>query len=63
MILLKIDIFQVRNRMLPIPANLPLCTEENRCWCGEIENTKHVCKYWSKENEKTSFEMIYTDNV
>ena len=61
----KRNIFKIRNRMLPIPANFPLGTEEKLCWCGEIENTKHiyVCRYWSKEIEKTSFEMIYTDNV
>ena len=59
----KRNIFQARNRIVHIPANLPLGTEENRCCCCEIENTKHiyVCKYWSKE--KTSFEIIYTDNV
>ena len=61
----KRNIFKIRNRMLLIPANFPLGSEEKRCWCGEIENTKHiyVCKYWSKESEKTSFEMIYTDNI
>ena len=61
----KRKIFEIRNRMLPIPANFPFGIEEKRCRCGEIENTKHIyiCKYWSEENEKTSFEMIYTDDV
>ena len=61
----KRKIFEIRNRMLPITDNFPLGNEEKRCWCGEIENTKHiyVCKYWSKEKEKTSFEMIYTYDV
>ena len=51
--------------MLPIPDNFPMGLEENLCRCGEKDNTKHiyVCKYWSKEIEKTSFEMIYTDNI
>ena len=50
----KRKIFEIRNQMLPIPANFPLVIEEKRCWCGEIENTKHIylCKYWSQENEE-----------
>ena len=62
----KRKIFEIRNRMLPIPDNFPLGMEEKRrCWCGEIENTNHiyVCKYWSKENEKTSFQKMYTDDI
>ena len=41
----KRNIFKIRNRMLLIPANFPLGSEEKRCWCGEIENTKHIYTY------------------
>ena len=57
-------IFELRNRMLPIPANFPLGKEEEIC-CGEIENTKHIyiCQKWSDDNEKPSYEMIFSDNM
>ena len=50
-------IFELRNRMLPIPANFPLGKEEEIC-CGEIEDTKHIyiCQKWS-------YEMIFSDNM
>jgi hypothetical protein len=59
------NIFEIRNRMLLIPANFPSSKDHDKCLCGEIEDTKHIylCKYWSNESEKTQFEMIYTDNM
>ena len=61
----KRKIFEIRNRMLPISANFPSSNEDQNCWCGERENTKHIyiCKYWCNENEETKFEMIYTDDM
>ena len=50
--------------MLPIAANFPLGKEEERC-CGEKEDTKHIyiCQKWSEENEKPSYEMIFSDDM
>ena len=38
----KRKIFEIRNRMLPISANFPSRKEDQNCWCGENENTKHI---------------------
>jgi hypothetical protein len=61
----KRKIFEIRNRMLPISSNFPSSNEDQNCWCGEYENTKHIyiCKYWCNESEKTKFEMIYSDDM
>ena len=60
-------IFETRNRMIPIPMNFPNNKNKNdtRCWCGEIEDTKHIylCKQWTEQSEQYAFEMIYTDNM
>ena len=58
-------IFEIRNRMLPIPANFPLNKNVEKCWCGEDEDMRHIymCKYWTSEKEKTAYEMIFSEDV
>jgi hypothetical protein len=59
------NIFEIRNRMVPIKINFPNRKDDTTCWCGAIEDTKHIyiCKYWSDQSEDTEFNMIYTDNM
>ena len=59
------DIFEIRNRMLPIAVNFPSKTIEKSCWCGKVEDTQHIyiCRYWTDQSEKTPFELIYKENM
>ena len=60
-------IFEIRNRMLPIPTNFPSNKnkDDTRCWCGETEDTEHIylCKYWTEQSGQYPFDIIYTDNM
>ena len=40
------NIFELRNRMLPIPINFPNRKDDTTCWCGDLEETRHIyiCK-------------------
>ena len=51
--------------MLPISANFSSMNEDQNCWCGEREDTKHIyiCKYWCDKSEETNFEMIYSEDM
>ena len=46
------NIFEVRNRMVPIPINFPNRKNYTKCWCGAIDETRHIyiCKYWSDQS-------------
>ena len=59
------EIFSIRNRMTPIPANFSSHKIEHKCECGEIENMRHiyVCTYWNTTNETHDYDWIFTDNV
>ena len=59
------DIFSVRNRMTPIPANFSSKKTEYICVCGETEDMRHiyVCQYWNKTNENEDYDLIFTDNI
>ena len=59
------NIFEIRNRMLPINENFPKNDGENRCCCQQIEDTKHIytCKIWNQESEQNCFEEIYKENM
>ena len=36
------NIFEIRNRMLPIPINFPNRKNDTKCCCGAIEETRHI---------------------
>ena len=59
------DIFSVRNRMTPIPANFSSKKTEYICVCGETEDMRHiyVCQYWNNTNENVDCDLIFTDNM
>ena len=40
------NIFEIRNRMVPIPSNFPKIEKKEICVCGELENSKQIyqCK-------------------
>ena len=60
------NIFEIRNRMVPIPSNFPKIEKKEICVCGELENSKHIyqCKVWSEnDNEKPTYENIFTDDI
>ena len=59
------DIFSVRNRMTPIPANFSSKKTEHICVCGETEDMKHiyVCQYWNTTDENVDYDLIFTDNM
>ena len=46
-------IFEIRNRILPIPAIFHLNKNVENCWGGEDEDMKHiyVCEYWISEKD------------
>ena len=59
-------IFEIRNRMIHIPANFSSDENENICIsCKSIEDMNHVysCRHWNNENEKVKYENIFTDNI
>lgn len=51
--------------MVFISANFSLKQNDAKCLCGQTEDMKHIysCKYLNDENEKTSYEMIFTEDV
>ena len=59
------NIFEIRNRMVSIPINFPNRKDDTTCWCGAIEETRHIydCKYWSDQSEQIEFNMIYTNDM
>ena len=59
-------IFEIRNRMIYIPANFSSDENENICIsCKSIEDMNHVysCRHWNNENEEVKYENIFTDNI
>ena len=59
----KRSLFAVRNRMVNIGYNfgkIEICEK-----CKENEDMEHIyyCKYLNKEQNKISFEKIYTGNI
>ena len=61
----KRNIFEIRNRMLPIPINFPLRGRSDKCVCGQKEDMIHLyrCKSWNNEQEIISYERIYSENI
>ena len=59
-------IFEMRNRMTPIPNNFSSSKETvSKCVCGQSENMEHIYKsiFWNIEHEKTLYEKIYSENI
>ena len=59
-------IFEMRNRMTPIPHNFSSSKEmDSNCVCGQSENMEHIYRsmIWNIESEKTSYGKIYSENV
>ena len=48
-------IFEIRNRMLPISDNFPVKYVEEKCWCGEKEDTRHNYNCWKDKHDKDDF--------
>ena len=61
----KRKLFEIRNKMVNIPANFPKYKTAEKCMCGENENMEHLytCKYLNKEKSEISYQQIYTTNM
>ena len=51
--------------MVQINHNFPVQENENLCFCGEIENMKHIydCKFLNEDNIETNYEKIFEENI
>ena len=61
----KREIFEIRNRMVNIPANFKSKSEE-KCKCGAVEDMSHIyeCEIWSKNNQlKLEYNKIFHGNI
>ena len=57
--------FAIRNKMIDIPANFPKSKEKSICFCGNIDDMKHIyeCEMFRSETENISYDKIYTGNI
>jgi hypothetical protein len=62
----KRKLFEIRNRMYPIPSNF-CAKEENsyKCVCGQTEDMKHVynCKYLNRDEPAIDYEKVFSDDI
>ena len=62
----KRGIFEIRNRMVNIPANFKSKSEE-KCKCGDIEDMSHIyeCEILSIKNNQTkiAYKKIFNGNI
>ena len=62
----KQKIFEVRNKMVKIPANFSSNhKKDHSCKCGMKEDMKHIyiCPILNNEEQTTEYENIYSNNV
>ena len=61
----KRNIFEMRNRMLPLPSNFPTKEIDCKCFCGQIEDMKHIydSECWETEKVEIPYEKIYSENI
>jgi hypothetical protein len=62
----KRDIFEVRNRMLPIPNNFPSKDKYDKCVkCEHTEDMLHIyySECWRIEVMNIPYENIYSENI
>ena len=62
----KRDIFEVRNRMLPIPQNFPAEDKCDKCVkCEQTEDMLHIyySECWNNEVLNIPYENIYSENI
>ena len=63
----KRNIFEIRNRMVTIPANFSNKKKNKKhfCPCAQIEDMKHIynCKYWNNEEATTEYDKIFGDDI
>ena len=50
--------FAIRNKMIDIPANFPKSKQKSICFCGDIEDMKHIyeCEILRSEKERISYD-------
>ena len=58
----KQKIFEIRNRMIDIPANFG---NKETCICGNEENMSHIysCEYLNSKETTTPYERIFNGNL
>ena len=61
----KRKIFEIRNEMVFIPANLSSSEKIEKCICGEKEDMMHIysCKYLNNNEEVIPYEEILKEDV
>ena len=57
--------FEIRNKMVDIPANFPKTEVDAFCFCGSAEDLKHIyeCEIYESEKHITECEKIYSGNI
>ena len=61
----KRQIFAIRNRMVNIENNFRGKNIRKKCFCGNIEDKKHIysCKIFNIKDENIEYENIYGEDV
>ena len=57
--------FEIRNKMVDIPANFPKTEVDAFCFCGSPEDLKHIyeCEIYESEKHTKEYEKIYNGNI
>ena len=58
-------VFGMRNRMIPIPSNFPSKEINCKCFCGQIEDMRHIyeSECWETGYNEFPYEKIYSENI